>query len=152
MGKHTPGKWVIGIYGTDIRDEHGYELASVEAGDAILAQWEERYPEFVHWASGPEGTTWIERSEEEAEANARLIAAAPHLLAILAEILDGDWLRPCNPQDYALLKFAACPREHPNCCGFCEMRFRIADAIAQAEGRFAAPPHPGGRAESLLGH
>jgi len=68
---------------------------------------------------------------EANEANARLIAAAPELLAACKAALDG--LLPCNPQDPELLNYETCPPGHRNECGHCFRRRQIEAAIAKAE-------------------
>lgn len=69
------------------------------------------------------------------ESDARLSAAAPELLEACRTALDG--LLPCNPQDPELVYSGdeMCPKEHPNCCGNCGIRYQVMSAISKAEGQ-----------------
>ena len=70
MSKHTPGPWRVGEYkykGIEISRDYSYpvRIAIVES-----------------WAADPKA------AQQEAQANARLIAAAPELLEALRDIRD----------------------------------------------------------------
>lgn len=92
--KHTPGPWGLDTFpeyvnGTDmvVHDKDGFPIATIKASP-ILNRWEEQFPEMGHWAEGEaDGRTVRDRTQEELEANAHLIAAAPDLLAALEEVV-----------------------------------------------------------------
>lgn len=65
----------------EIYDSDGFPIARIE-GEPIINKWPERFPEMDHWSDGKEdGRTVKERPAAEILANARLISAAPELLA-----------------------------------------------------------------------
>ena len=71
MSGHTPGPWSVTVIGHDLEIRgNGYGIAHVLAGDAL------RDPALA--LPGDE-----EEAEAELKANARLIAAAPEMLAAL---------------------------------------------------------------------
>lgn len=75
--EHTPGKWSTNDRTpATIIDENGYEIACLEQL-CILDDYEEKL-NVSHWAHHDKGR--ITRTDEEVEANAKLIAAAPALL------------------------------------------------------------------------
>lgn len=79
---HTPGPWTLSNRYDDsprVLDSRGYEIAALD-GSPILEGYSEKLG-VRHW-SGHLGTAYIERPEGELQANARLIAAAPDLLAV----------------------------------------------------------------------
>lgn len=78
--QHTPGQWSVASYGEQLR-------LVIKRGKLSLA-------EILTWSDGPE-------SRAEATANARLIAAAPDLLAALEKALasiegQAELLRHCG--------------------------------------------------------
>ena len=84
--KHTPGPWVLSDYYSDcltVTDKDGFEIVDVKAV-AVLQGYSEKLS-IDHWANSPKASR--ELSEEEFDANTRLIAAAPELLRALAETL-----------------------------------------------------------------
>lgn len=70
------------------------------------------------------------------ECSIRAEAVITALLSACEAIVERDLLRPCNPQDPALLKFDRCPKDHTNCCGACEMRYQVEAAIKMATDRY----------------
>lgn len=78
---HTPGPWVVRDTGDQVLAPDGFPVANIEYM-AVLPHWDVHYPEAQHW-SRMEGKTFVERSDAEVAANARVIAAAPDLLAAL---------------------------------------------------------------------
>lgn len=72
--KHTPGPWFV-KYETHIYAADGYETACAD------------YAGNQHCEMDDNGLE-VDRGMEEAKANARLIAAAPELLALLAQALN----------------------------------------------------------------
>ncbi len=125
--KHTPGPWTLDAFedyvdGTDMEvlDGHNFPIAEVEASP-ILNRWNKRFPEMGHWADGADdGRTHIHRSQQELLANARLIAAAPDMLAALKQVR-------ARLQEYRLYGDAAAA-------------FDLAEkAIAKAEGSTPQP-------------
>lgn len=112
---HTPGPWHVAYYGDS-------ERQIVKRGSLSLA-------ELLAWSSGPE-------SKAQVEANARLIAAAPELLAaleksyaLLADIRH-NWVGRETYAGQALL---------------CSMR----DTIAKATDRDPCEVSTGNRSEIL---
>jgi hypothetical protein len=86
----TPGPWAW--TGERVVAADGFVVASAD-GPHILPDYRERLG-VSHWAQAP-GRAYVERDEQEVEANARLIAAAPCLLAALEKAMresgcDGD--------------------------------------------------------------
>jgi len=73
MAKHTPGNWVVG---------EGKAARIVYASDSYAVA---------------DATVW-HGGVEEAEANARLIAAAPDLLAAL-QVTRGQWIHSVNADE-----------------------------------------------------
>lgn len=98
MSGHTPGPWRVE---TDIRNDHGRESEMV--GWNIVSD--------AHEIVGCEG---IEAWFENGEANAKLIAAAPAMLAVLYElesyfedredVVDGDYGQPEPNKEMTLLR------------------------------------------------
>ncbi len=82
--KFTPGPFEAD--GTKVLDGHGFCLTDAQE-TVILAGWPERHPDAKHWSRKP-GETYRELAPGEAEANARLWAAAPELAAALASLYD----------------------------------------------------------------
>lgn len=77
MTQHTPGPWhVRASFDTDVVGADGYVLADA-AGVHLAEMWDGNSG---HWALVPGSHRDI--CEHEAAANARLIAAAPELLAL----------------------------------------------------------------------
>ena len=84
MNQHTPGPWraeADGDGGGTIVDGGGFGIADVPL-TAVLSGWPEKHPTVAHWARLP-GITYRDLTGAEATANARLIAAAPQMLAAL---------------------------------------------------------------------
>jgi len=82
--KGTPGKWSVAMDNTVI-DENGFSVAEADSVYRILDNYTEKTGH-GHW-SGHEGETYINVSDEEATANAQLIATAPELLEALQKVL-----------------------------------------------------------------
>ena len=107
MTKHTPGPWLLA--GDDGKsDATAYARTPVNQNPLYIARV---YGEGVLASSSP-GT-------EERKANARLIAAAPDLLAACKAALSLVESLPYDPTDRQTLR----------------INDQIADAIAKAEGR-----------------
>lgn len=74
--RHTPGPWTSGsartgrVFGAD-----GYEVCDPTQGPHLHVDYDS---DRGHWATTP--GAYVDRTDEEIEANARLIAAAPDLL------------------------------------------------------------------------
>lgn len=84
MGGHTPGPWRVVI------DDDGNPLSgrpSVVASDELDCG-------IVHWDGFVQPYWRSARGDKEIHANARLIAAAPDLLALLKEA--ADFIQPFN--------------------------------------------------------
>ena len=80
--KGTKGKWEID--NLSVIDDKGFEVAEISNPMRINPNWGELG--LSHW-SGNEGVGYVNISDEEAEANAKLIAAAPELLEALIEVV-----------------------------------------------------------------
>lgn len=117
--KHTPGPWTSGsartgrVFGAD-----GYEVCDPTQGPHLHVDYDS---DRGHWATTP--GAYIDRTDEELEANANLIAAAPDLLAALRAIAESsgrydDPEHDADPIEHALV-----------------MRDIALGAIAKAEGR-----------------
>lgn len=88
MNKHTPGPWTANEkYYSDsvvVTDVRGFQVVEAKHRGILLGyQKRLRIP---HWADKP-GESYIELSDEEQAANAKLIAAAPELLMALKALL-----------------------------------------------------------------
>lgn len=73
--KHTPGPWTCHVTVTD--DDSwapGVQKVEVESGETLIASYKTEYVEYP--------------SQDECEANARLIAAAPELLEALSALME----------------------------------------------------------------
>lgn len=81
MSKHTPTPWRVGDDGTTVYDANGYEIVDAAQGPHLH---ETHDGNKGHWATTP--GAYIERSGDEERGIARLIAAAPELLAALREL------------------------------------------------------------------
>lgn len=84
-GGHTAGPWAISVNGGVI-DPDGFCVARISSL-AILDDWSEKYPKLRHWAGGGTKTS-RERTDAEVEANERLVAASPDLLAVAKSLRD----------------------------------------------------------------
>lgn len=93
MSKHTPGPWKVNA------DEYGNVLGVRATNDATICQ--------INWMIRKRGGL-------QAEANARLIAAAPEMLEALRLVMSDDRLMNAMKREQARA---------------------ILDAIAKAEGR-----------------
>ena len=80
--KHEPGPWTVSPKEPFREDEGGCVAINAD-------EWHELAIVFLHSDGGPEG-----------EANARLIAAAPDLLAALVELTDIEGPLPGNVEWY----------------------------------------------------
>lgn len=84
--RHTPGPWKSGsartgrVFGAD-----GYEICDPTQGPHLHVDYDS---DAGHWATTP--GAYVDRTDEEIEANAHLIAAAPDLLAACVELIRGD--------------------------------------------------------------
>jgi hypothetical protein len=83
--KHTPGPWVF--------LEEGYTEEDGHAGQPLTVTW--RSEDLCSIFSAEDSTVIIPR--EVAIANARLIAAAPELLAVLMKLRRGDLHQRVRP-------------------------------------------------------
>lgn len=117
--RHTPGPWKSGsartgrVFGAD-----GYEICDPTQGPHLHVDYDS---DVGHWATTP--GAYVDRTDEEIEANAHLIAAAPDLLAALRAIAESsgrydDPEHDADPIEHALV-----------------MRDIALGAIAKAEGR-----------------
>lgn len=110
--RHTPGPWTSGsartgrVFGAD-----GYEVCDPTQGPHLHVDYDS---DAGHWATTP--GAYVDRTDEEIEANTHLIAAAPDLLEALKDLVECD----CAAYE---LDAANC--EHA----------RARAAIARAEGR-----------------
>ena len=77
----THGTWRAD--GEHVLDSKGFIIGTTD-DTAVLRDWESAGA--LHWSDRP-GVTFIERAPGEAEANARLMAAAPDLLAACREFV-----------------------------------------------------------------
>lgn len=59
------------------------------------------------------------------------------MASLLSEVIDDGHLRDCNPQSPELENMDkypnGCPADHPDRCGYCDMRHRIIDILRKAE-------------------
>ena len=108
MPQHTPGPWMVHPY----INQQGPHNKAKDVGPNGLA---------LAVALGRFEAAW----SEEDEANARLIAAAPDLLAALKDVMEGDHYEEC-PTPYF---------EEKGVSGECSAKCaRMRAAIAKAEG------------------
>jgi hypothetical protein len=85
---HTPGPWraIEFADGGEVVDSDGYEVADLNTGlIAINRHWLDEHDE--HW-SGHAPESYIERTQEEVDANAALIAASTAMYAALVTAED----------------------------------------------------------------
>jgi hypothetical protein len=80
--KHTPGPWHYS--GGRIYDEQSFSVGEPDSVYGILENWEQAG--YSHWSDAP-SITRIDRTDEEAEANGLLMAAAPDLYAACKEFI-----------------------------------------------------------------
>lgn len=111
--EHSPGPWHVSDHydapGAIIAAD-GYPVAEVE-DTSILEGWDQlrepkdRRKRLGHWSHSP-GEAYIERSDVEVLANARLIAAAPDLLEACTRA--AEWLMRfgAGPENVAWLHAA----------------------------------------------
>jgi hypothetical protein len=125
--KHTPGPWVA-IYP---EQRHSYELNDITAYEVLTANTRKQLSDegLTHYRPDPSGvdnisvvgmTFWKDMLDEEAKANAILIAAAPDLL---------DALKKC---EHALVKATPVKDEDPELQA--TAIFAASTAIAKATG------------------
>lgn len=109
MSKHTPGPWRVGDSHLEITDADGHRaIAEVRDHDG-----------------------WEEISEEEQEANLRLIAAAPDLLEALKPFADVDEVELIGAPNDMPIEEALCKAGQPTVGDL----LRAMDAIEKAEGK-----------------
>lgn len=87
MRKHTPGPWfTVNRYsgGLSVIDQRGFEHIDAKFFAPVFEVCPEKLS-FPHWSDRSD-SAYLEISDEEQAANARLIAAAPELLEALREI------------------------------------------------------------------
>lgn len=122
MGTHTPGPWHFVPENTGLMFDHGYGILY---GEPDSWGWEKN----LYVSVGCSVRVARELGEDTAEANARLIAAAPDLLGALKDLLS-------DCEEYArinnLHNSDGSPATHHS------MR-RAADVIAKAEGSAQKP-------------
>ena len=121
MTKHTPGPWTWG------RTEDGHEIRMGNAINAVGIYDSHCVIEYNHSVWPYDGDE-PNKQYEEAEANARLIAAAPDLLAACKEALIGAKHEACKYTDDD-------PDWTWHCCDWSEVVEKLEKAIAKAEGR-----------------
>ena len=94
--KHTPGPWAIRDHWAD---DGAFEVYPTRGG---------KKPKFGEWAALAEVREYGPDEAPEAEANARLIAAAPDLLEALKESrMKLQWFAESYPHDIAAPNFFA---------------------------------------------
>ena len=82
---HTQGPWTV--------TDDGYAITGANGGTLIVETTKANWESLA--AAAAQGSTLAQKHLPEVEANARLIAAAPELLAALIEILDAS-NKPAN--------------------------------------------------------
>lgn len=111
--KHTPGPWTIVETG---KTGLGEVVCEVGRGGDIDPRDEDSLYQVGRMCD------WGGWDKETTLANARLIAAAPEMLAALEDILNG-------------LEHAGCSSQHcSGTCHYCATRRRAREAIAKTEG------------------
>ena len=92
MTKHTPGPWAV----------HRYKAYIVPLAheDRPIGGSEDNRLDWSHYAQEICAIHWPDRhrTEEEVRATARLIAAAPDMLALLQELIDIEGPQPGDRQ------------------------------------------------------
>jgi len=78
--KHTPGPWM-----------------SVDGAEICSSEGDKAHVEFCRVVGPWDGSTWFDATE--ATANARLICAAPMLLALLQRLNDGEEITKSELRD-----------------------------------------------------
>lgn len=87
--KGTKGKWHVGE-DSDVYDENGFDIVEMSHPMRIKENWEETGVR--HWGE-KKGVSYVDTTDEEVEANARLIAAAPELLEVVLH-MKGEMEKP----------------------------------------------------------
>lgn len=80
---YTPGPWNVDEYG-HVVDKDGFTIAEADS-TGVFPNWASLG--IQHWADAP-GKAFIDRADDEVEANTNLIAAAPELYEALKAIRD----------------------------------------------------------------
>jgi hypothetical protein len=132
--RHTKGPWRVYDINNDPRivAADGFPVATAEE-TGVLPEWDKKL-KIPHWASGPEGVSHVNRPDDEVEANAHLIAAAPELLGehrawaqmfgeALVLVMQGDYSKVDELAKVARIHF---PHGSPEL---------VSEAILKAEGR-----------------
>ena len=110
--KHTPGPWHFVPENAGLMQDHGYGLLY---GEPDSWGWEKN----LYVSVGCSGNVERKLGKGAAEANARLIAAAPELLEALEEIrrvgddklaFRSEWLAAVTKADAAISKATGTPR------------------------------------------
>ena len=99
QAKHTPGPWVA-IFPEHRQKHEGSDIAMYEVmtektrkqlREEGLDHYDRRHEDVAN-VSIVSNHFWRDMNDDEAKANARLIAAAPELLEVLHECIDAQWV------------------------------------------------------------
>lgn len=81
----TPGPWQSRE--DQVYDSNGFSVASATSTYGIHKDWDKMGIGVSHWSDKP-GITCIDRTEEDANSNAKLIAAAPDMYEALQKLVE----------------------------------------------------------------